>query len=91
MYGTSWTPAFHMFGYYPDVSLAQWQTNTSQDLHSKYADPGIAVVMPLTPGFAAPASASLGVNAGTITGAWLDLYGRMRDGNPDIDAIEYLP
>jgi len=49
------------------------------------------VVMPLTPGFAAPASASLGVNAGTITGAWLDLYGRMRDGNPEIDAIEYLP
>jgi hypothetical protein len=91
MFGVSWTPSFHMFGYYPDVSLAQWQANTSQDLHSQYADPGITVMAPLAQGFAVPGSASPGVNAGAITGAWLDLYGRMRDSTPDIGAIENQP
>jgi hypothetical protein len=90
MFGVSWSPSFHLFGYYPDVSLAEWQAANSQDLQSQYADPGITVMNPVDKGFAAPAADSAGVNTGTITGAWLDLYGRMRDDNPDIGAIEIL-
>ena len=91
MFGASLSASWHFFGYYPNVSLAQWQDSSSEDLHSMYADPGITVMDPLAAGFAAPASTSPGVNKGTATGGWLDLYGRMRDSNPDIGAIESLP
>jgi hypothetical protein len=91
MFGTSWSASWHFFGYYPDVSLAQWQQSSGNDIHSMYADPGISVMDPVTTGFAAPTANSPGVNKGTATGGWLDLYGRMRDAQPDIGAIEYLP
>lgn len=32
-----------------------------------------------------------GAGKGAVTGAWLDLYGRMRDESPDIGAIESMP
>jgi hypothetical protein len=91
MFGASLSASWHFFGYYPNASLAQWQASSSEELHSMVADPGITVMDPLVAGFAAPAATSPGVNKGTATGGWLDLYGRMRDSNPDIGAIESLP
>jgi hypothetical protein len=91
MFGASLSASWHFFGYYPNVSLAQWQASNSEDLHSMYADPGISVMDPLATSFATPAANSPGINAGTTTGGWLDLYGRMRDSSPDIGAIESQP
>jgi hypothetical protein len=91
MFGASLSASWHFFGYYPSVSLSQWQQNSSQDLHSQYANPGISVMNPVATGFATPAANSPGVNAGTTTGGWLDLYGRMRDSSPDVGAIENQP
>jgi hypothetical protein len=89
-FGANWSSVFHLFGVFPDVSLAQWQANTSQDLHSQYSDPGIAVTDPVVAGFARPASDSPVVGAGTAIGNRADAAGRIRGIVPSIGALESI-
>jgi hypothetical protein len=91
IFGKVWSASTSpLFGYYPNIGLAAWQSQSSQDKHSLFADPGIGVTDPLATGFAQPAAGGAGVNVAIVTGNWADARGRIRDATPDIGALELV-
>lgn len=86
-FGLTWTEDMILFN---DYHLNDWQVATGHDLDSSMQDPDLASLDMLSANFAMPLDGSPLINAGDVTTAVYDYYGRLRDLAQDIGAVENL-
>ena len=85
-YGTGWGASLTLFD---GLTLAAWQSSTTNDLHSSIANPQLISTDYNSVDFCKPQTNSPVIDSENFTPAALDYYGYLRDDLRDIGACEY--